>query len=55
MAKEKKMSLLSWLLILFGLSMLNMFGGVFSGACIVIGVVMMIECRWPEKWGDANA
>ena len=41
-----------WLLIVFGFLTLNMFQGYLSVVLIVIGIVMLIERRWPEKWGD---
>ena len=40
------------LLIVFGFLTLNMFQGLVSLACIVIGIMMFIERRWPEKWDD---
>lgn len=52
---EKKSRLnkaMPWLLIVFGFLTLNMFQGYLSVVLIVIGIVMLIERRWPEKWGD---
>lgn len=40
-----------FLLIVFGLLTLNMFQGLVSITCMVIGIVMLFERRWPEKWG----
>ena len=46
------MKALSWLLIVFGFLTLNMFQGYVAFACMVIGIVMLIERVWPEKWGE---
>jgi hypothetical protein len=43
---------LPWLLMLFGFLTLDMFQGFVSMACLVIGIMMLIERRWPEKWDD---
>lgn len=40
------------LLIVFGFLTLDMFQGYLALACMVIGIVMIIERIWPEKWGD---
>lgn len=48
------MKVLPWLLIVFGFLTLNMFQGVVALACMVIGIVMLIERVWPEKWDDNN-
>lgn len=29
-----------------------MFQGYVALACMVIGITMLIERKWPEKWGD---
>lgn len=47
-----KVKLLPWLLIVFGFFTLNMFQGAIALFCIVLGIVILIERRWPEKWGD---
>ena len=40
-----------FLLILFGLFVLLMIGQpIVSGICFLLGIVMIIECIWPEKW-----
>ncbi len=39
------------LLIVFGLYTLNMFQGYLALSCMLIGIVMLIERVWPEKWG----
>lgn len=53
---EKKnsflMKVLPLLLILFGFLTLDMFQGYVGLACMLIGIVMLIERVWPEKWGD---
>lgn len=41
-----------WLLIVFGFLTLNMFQGYLALACMVISIVILLERRWPEKWGD---
>lgn len=38
------------LLIVFGFFTLDMFQGYVALACMVIGIVMLIERIWPEKW-----
>ena len=54
--KEKSVVILldvyPWLLIVFGFLTLNMFPGYLALACMVIGIVILIERVWPEKWGD---
>ena len=55
---EKKqgflMKVLPLLLIFFGFLTLDMFQGFVALACMVIGIVMLIERIWPEKWDDEN-
>ena len=36
----------------FGFLTLNMFQGYVGGAYIVIGIVMLMERIWPEKWDE---
>ena len=48
------MRTLPWLLIVFGFLTLNMFQGFVAITCMVIGIVMLIERVWPEKWNDEN-
>lgn len=48
------MTVLPWLLIVFGFFTLNMFQGYLALACMVIGIMMLIERIWPEKWDDEN-
>ena len=45
------MKAMPWLLIVFGFLTLNMFQGFVAMTCMVIGIVMLFERRWPEKWG----
>jgi len=46
------MKILPLILIFLGFLTLNMFQGYFALACMVIGIVMLIERIWPEKWGE---
>ena len=48
------MKVLPWLLIIFGFLTLNMFQGFVAMTCMVIGIVMLIERVWPEKWNHEN-
>lgn len=48
------MKALPWLLIVFGFLTLNMFQGYLAIACMVIGIVILLERKWPEKWGDES-
>ena len=41
---------LPWLLFFIGFLSLDMFNGIIAGACFVIGIMMLIERRWPENW-----
>ena len=41
-----------FLLMVFGFLTLDMFQGFVAIACMVMGIVMLIERKWPEKWGD---
>ena len=41
-----------WLLIVFGFLTLDIFQGFVAIPCMVIGIVMLFERRWPEKWGN---
>ncbi len=46
---------LPYLLILFGLLLLFILGqAIPAGVCFLIGIVMIIEGFWPEKWGKAE-
>ena len=51
MSKEMKMRLLPWLLIFVGFYLLSFLPWMISCACMILGIVMLIERRWPEKWG----
>ena len=48
------MKVLPWLLIILGLLTLNMFQGYVALSCMLVGIVMLIERIWPEKWEDEN-
>ena len=50
--KVNLLKAMPWLLIVLGFLTLNMFQGYVSIICMVIGIVMLLERRWPEKWGD---
>lgn len=41
-----------WIMILFGFYSLNILPYMAGLAFMVLGIVMLIERRWPEKWGD---
>ena len=43
-----------FLLIALGFLTLNMFQGAIAITCLVIGIVMLIERRWPEKWVEKD-
>lgn len=44
------MNFLPFLLIFLGFLTLDMFQGFVAIACMVIGIVILIERIWPEKW-----
>jgi len=48
------MKILPVLLIMFGFLTLNMLQGFVAITCMVIGIVMLIERVWPEKWETEN-
>lgn len=48
------MKVLPFLLIVFGFLILDMFQGCVALTFMVIGITMMIERVWPEKWDDEN-
>ena len=41
-----------FLLIVLGFLTLDMFQGYIALTCMVIGIVMLLERLWPEKWGE---
>ena len=50
-----KKKLFPYLLILIGIYVLLFIGQpIISGACLLIGIVMIIERIWPEKWEEKN-
>lgn len=47
--------ILPYLLVLFGLLLLFFIGqAIPAGVCFLIGIVMIEERKWPEKWGQDN-
>lgn len=52
MRNKLLMKAMPWLLIVFGFLTLDMLQGFIALACMVIGIVIIIELIWPEKWGD---
>ena len=49
------MKLRAWCLIILGLFLLFYLGmAQIAGVCLLIGIVMIIEKIWPEKWGTEN-
>ena len=42
---------LPWLLIVFGFLSLGALPAMMGWGIMLIGIVMLIERRWPEKWG----
>ena len=47
---NKMMKMLPLLLIVIGFLTLDMFQGYVALACMVTGIVMIIEKIWPEQW-----
>ena len=47
-----KMRLAPWLLIVLGFITLDKLQGVIAITCMVIGIAMLLERRWPEKWDN---
>ena len=47
MSKNVKMMILPWLLILGGIFSLSMFPVFIGGACMVLGIIMILETIWP--------
>ncbi len=51
--KRLWVKLLPYLLILFGFLVLSITNiGLVAGVIIMIGILMLLERIWPEKWGD---
>ena len=50
MKRSLLMKAMPLLLKVFGLLTLDMFQGYVALTCMVIGIVMIIERIWPEKW-----
>ena len=53
-SNSSKTTLWALLLFLFGLLALAVEQGVPAIICFIIGIVMLLEQRWPEKWGEEN-
>ena len=51
MNKGMSASYMPFLVILLGLLLLGRFPEMVGGLFIVLGIVMLIERKWPEKWG----
>ena len=43
-----------WLIIAFGFLSLNIIPPMFGWLCILLGVVILIERKWPENWNLDN-
>ena len=52
MIKGLRVQLMPLALIALGFVMLNFLPAFIAGTFMVIGIVMIIECKWPEKWGS---
>ena len=50
--KSFLMKAMPWLLIVFGFLSLAILPAPISFICMFIGIVMLFERIWPEKWGD---
>ena len=45
-----------YILLFLGLFLLLFMGQVIAaGVCLLLGIVMIIERIWPEKWGNLNS
>lgn len=53
--KGSMLKAMPWLLIILGFMNLNKFQGFVSITFMVIGIVMLIERIWPEKWGEERS
>lgn len=48
---SKRMRMMQpWLLIVFGFLVLPILPEMFGFVCMLVGIVMIVERRWPEKW-----
>lgn len=41
-----------WLIIVFSFLSLGVLPPTLGWAGILLGIIILIERRWPEKWGD---
>ena len=48
---EKLMKAMPWLLIVFGFLSLTKIPAMIGWGIMGLGIVWLIERRWPEKWG----
>ena len=44
------MKVLPWILIFGGFYSLVFLPPIIAGSCLVVGITMLIERIWPEKW-----
>ena len=49
---EWLMKAMPWLLIFGGFLSLSMFPPEMSFCCMGMGIIMLLERKWPEKWGE---
>lgn len=54
MSRSILMKAMPWLLIVFGFLSLAKVPPMLGFLFMLLGIVMLIERRWPEKWGDEN-
>jgi len=54
MSRKVKMRIMPWFFIILGFLTLSMFQGYVAITCMVLGIVMMIERKWPEKWESTS-
>lgn len=51
MGKNARMiKFMPWILIICGLYVLDIFPAIVSGVMILLGITMIFERIWPEKW-----
>lgn len=50
MSKRMRM-LRPWLLIFLGFLVLPILPEMFGFGCMLVGIIVILERRWPEKWG----
>ena len=52
MKNEKLMKAMPWLLIFGGFYALTILPPVVAGGCMVVGITVLLNQVWPEKWGE---